>query len=112
MGQQAMGSFLHRWRKEKYFFSIRSGLERGLPLDDSCPSLRAVLHASELKNAAFLTTSVSYERETSGIMAVGMCARALASGTIPAREASLCQHAAYQEGELLTRPDDLPRSPW
>eukprot|EP00747_Dinoflagellata_sp_TGD_P034288 gnl/TRDRNA2_/TRDRNA2_137174_c1_seq2.p1 gnl/TRDRNA2_/TRDRNA2_137174_c1~~gnl/TRDRNA2_/TRDRNA2_137174_c1_seq2.p1 ORF type:complete len:241 (+),score=35.56 gnl/TRDRNA2_/TRDRNA2_137174_c1_seq2:106-723(+) len=106
--QAAMGAFLWRWRRERYHFSIAGGHARGLPVEASCPSLRVALHATEMKRAAFRSSSTHYAGEVRGVLAAGLCAAALASErSLAASDAARCRAAAYQAEDLLARPDDV-----
>eukprot|EP00930_Biecheleria_cincta_P037729 TRINITY_DN25925_c0_g1_i1.p1 TRINITY_DN25925_c0_g1~~TRINITY_DN25925_c0_g1_i1.p1 ORF type:complete len:507 (+),score=64.52 TRINITY_DN25925_c0_g1_i1:195-1715(+) len=105
--QAAMGAFLWRWRKTSYHFSIYGGLQRGLPMHATCPSLRPALHATNLKRAADRNRNVSYEQEVNAIMAAGLCATAAAQGGLSAQLARRCRSLPYDSRQLLLRADDL-----
>ncbi|CAE8682775.1 unnamed protein product [Polarella glacialis] len=107
-----MGDFLWRWRRDSYHFSIWGGLQRGLDMEVTCPSLRVALHTSNLKRACNRDASLSYEREAQGIMAAGLCLAAAAQGGLSGRVARSCRRLAWQAEELLAKADDVSTLRW
>ena len=105
----AAGSFLWRWRRDSYHFSIYGGLQRGLPVAFTCPSLRVALHATELKRS---NRRSFYEDEAKAIMAAGLCSAAAASGKLSARLFHLCRRLPRDFQSLLVVADDVPSKSW
>eukprot|EP00929_Paragymnodinium_shiwhaense_P084418 TRINITY_DN45132_c0_g1_i1.p1 TRINITY_DN45132_c0_g1~~TRINITY_DN45132_c0_g1_i1.p1 ORF type:complete len:193 (+),score=34.52 TRINITY_DN45132_c0_g1_i1:25-579(+) len=102
-----MGNFLWLARRDDYFFSIRGGVERGLPADATCPSLRVAIHLSELKRAAIFNKGVDYHQEARGIMAAGLCRAGRLRNLLSRQEQQLCARNPYSSTSLLLRADDV-----
>ena len=107
--QAAAGSFIWRHRRKEYHFSIYGGLQRGLPVQSTCPSLRVALHTTELKRS---NRRGHYEDEAKAIMAAGLCSAAAAQGKLRTRLFHLCRILPKDSQALLAVADDVPSWSW